>query len=183
MDLPFRDLWFPALRNRMVLFANHVLTACQPAVDRLRPHAGKCINVDVTGWPSMVPAPPPLTLRITPAGLFEAVEGAELTDELSANMDLRVRLDASAPGKLAESLVRGRAPAMGIEGDAALASDFSWIAQHVRWDPAADAERFFGPFVGEGVARMGTQFEKAAEFAKDAANSLLDAINPRKPQR
>ena len=77
MDLPFQDLWLPAVRNRMVLFANHVLTACPPAVERLRAHAGKSIRVDVSGWPGLVPVPPPLALRVTPAGLFEALEAAD----------------------------------------------------------------------------------------------------------
>ena len=54
MDLPFQDLWLPAVRNRMVLFANHVLTGCPPAVERLRAHAGKAVRVDVSGWPGLV---------------------------------------------------------------------------------------------------------------------------------
>jgi ubiquinone biosynthesis protein UbiJ len=174
MDFPFQDLWLPAVRNRMVLFANHVLTGCPPAVDRLRAHAGKCIRVDVSGWPGLIPVPPPLTLRITPAGLFEAV------DEPNVVADLQVRLDASAPAKFAENVVKGGVPPMSIEGDAALAGDVNWIAQNVRWDPASDAERFFGPTVGEGVSRASAQFAQAAELAKNAVGQMFDRLQARK---
>ena len=176
MDLPFQDLWLPAVRNRMVLFFNHVLTACPPAVERLRAHVGKAIRVDVSGWPGLIPVPPPLTLRITPAGLFEGIETA---DEASVTPDLNVRIDASAPGKLAESVFKGGLPPMSIEGDGALAADVSWIAQNVRWDPAADAERFFGPTVAEGVNRASAQFAQAAELAKKAVGQMFDKLQAR----
>ena len=177
MDLPFQDLWLPAVRNRMVLFANHVLTGCPPAVERLRAHAGKAVRVDVSGWPGLIPVPPPLTLRITPAGLFEGVETA---DEATVTPDLNVRIDASAPAKVAESVFKGGLPPMSIDGDGALAADVNWIAQNVRWDPAADAERFFGPTVAEGVSRASAQFAQAAEVAKKAMGQMFDMLQSRK---
>ena len=177
MDLPFQDLWLPAVRNRMVLFANHVLTACPPAVERLRAHAGKSVRVDVTGWPGLIPVPPPLTLRVTPAGLFEAVEAAE---EATVVPDLRVKVDASEPAKVVGSALKGGVPPMAIEGDAALAADVNWITQNVRWDPAADAERFFGPTVAEGVSRANAQFAQAAEVAKNAMGQMFDMLQSRK---
>ncbi|MET0384159.1 MAG: hypothetical protein ABW032_12120 [Burkholderiaceae bacterium] len=177
MDLPFQDLWLPAVRGRMVLFANHVLNGCPPAVERLRAHAGKCLRVDVGGWPGLIPAPPPLTLRVTPAGLFEAVEPHE---EAAVVPELNARIDASAPAKLLERVFKGGLPPMAIDGDAALAADVSWIAQNVRWDPAADAERFFGPTVAEGVSRAGAQFSQAAEVAKAAMGQVLDLFQSRK---
>ena len=173
MDLPFQDLWLPAVRNRMGLFANHVLTGCPPAVERLRAHAGKVVRVDVSGWPGLIPAPPPLALKITPAGLFEA-------DEASATPDLHVRLDASEPGQAAGNVFKGGLPPMSIDGDAALAADVNWIAQNVRWDPAADAERFFGPTVAEGVSRASAQFAQAADVAKKAMGQLFDQLQARK---
>jgi ubiquinone biosynthesis protein UbiJ len=177
MDLPFQDLWLPAVRNRMVLFANHVLTGCPPAVERLRAHAGKTVRVDVTGWPGLIPVPPPLSLRITPAGLFEAVEAAA---EAGAVPDLQVRLDAGDPGKAVANVFKGGLPPMSIEGDGALAADVSWIAQNVRWDPAADAERFFGPTVAEGVSRASAQFAQAGEVMKNAVGQLFDQLQARK---
>ena len=176
MDLPFQDLWLPAVRNRMVLFANHVLTGCPPAIERLRVHAGKAGRVDVSGWPGLIPVPPPLTLRITPAGLFEAVETA---DEASVTPDLNVRIDASEPTKVAGNVFKGGLPPMSIEGDGALAADVNWIAQNVRWDPAADAERFFGPTLAEGVSRASAQFAQAADVAKKAMGQLFDKLQAR----
>jgi ubiquinone biosynthesis protein UbiJ len=177
MDFPFQDLWLPAVRNRMVLFVNHVLTGCPPAVERLRAHAGKVVRVDVSGWPGLVPVPPPLALRLTPAGLFEAVAGP---DEATVAVDLDVKLDASAPGKIAEAVFKGGVPPMSVEGDAALAADFSWAAQNARWDPAADAERFFGGTVGAGVSRASEQFAQAAEVAKTALGQVFDMLQARK---
>ena len=120
--------------------------------------------------------PPPLTLRITPAGLFEGVETA---DAASVAPDLNVRIDASAPGKVAESVFKGGLPPMSIDGDGALAADVNWIAQNVRWDPAADAERFFGPTVAEGVSRASAQFAQAAEVARKAMGGRLDMLQAR----
>ena len=64
--------------------------------------------------------------------------------------DLNVRIDASEPAKVAGNVFKGGLPPMSIDGDGALAADVNWIAQNVRWDPAADAERFFGPDRGRG---------------------------------
>jgi len=177
MDLPFQDLWLPAVRNRMVLFANHVLTGCPPAVERLRTHAGKTIRVDVSGWPGLVPVPPPLSLRVTPAGLFEGVETAE---EAGLVPDLQVRLDAADPAKAAGNVFKGALPPMSIDGDGALAADVSWIAQNVRWDPAADAERFFGPTVAEAVSRANQQFTQVGEKVRHAVGQLFDQLQARK---
>jgi ubiquinone biosynthesis protein UbiJ len=177
MDLPFQDLWLPAVRNRMVLFANHVLTGCPPAVERLRPHAGKVVRVDVSGWPGLIPVPPPLTLRVTPAGLFEAVEPPE---DASVAAQLQVKLDASDPAKVAGNVFKGALPPMSIDGDGALAADVSWIAQNVRWDPAADAERFFGPTLAEAVSRANEQFAQVGEKVKTAVGQLFDQLQARR---
>ena len=185
MELPFQDLWLPAVRARMVLFANHVLSGCAPAIERLRAHPGKVLKIDVTGWPGVVPVPPPLVLRITPAGLLETLPPSE---EAVMAVDLQVRLDASSPRKIAENALSGAMPPLEIDGDAALAGDVNWIAQNVRWDPAADAERFFGPLVAEGVQRAGAQFAQAAEIARDAMGQLIERMQqarpsaPRKPK-
>jgi ubiquinone biosynthesis protein UbiJ len=177
MDLPFQDLWLPAVRNRMVLFANHVLTGCPPAVERLRAHAGKVVRVDVSSWPGLIPVPPPLTLRVTPAGLFEAVEAPE---ESTVTPDLQVKLDASEPAKVAGNVFKGGLPPMSIDGDGALAADVNWIAQNVRWDPAADAERFFGPTLAEAVSRANAQFAQVGEQVKNAVGQLFDQFQARK---
>jgi len=83
------------------------------------------------------------------------------------------------PGKVIESVFKGGLPPMSIDGDGALAADVNWIAQNVRWDPAADAERFFGPTVAEGVSRASAQFAQAAEVAKKAMGQLFDQLQAR----
>ena len=177
MDLPFQDLWLPAVRNRMVLFANHVLAGCPPAVERLRAHAGKSVRVDVSGWPGLVPVPPPLTLRVTPAGLFEGLEAAEAPVVVP---DLNVRIDASDPAKVAGNVFKGGLPPMSIDGDGALAADVNWIAQNVRWDPAADAERFFGPTLAEAVSRANEQFSQVGDKVRSAVGQLFDQFQSRR---
>jgi len=177
MDLPFQDLWLPAVRDRMVLFFNHVLGGCPPALERLRAHAGKVVRADVSGWPGLVPVPPPLVLRVTPAGMFEALGAAE---EAAVTPDLDVKLDASSPVRFVEAVFKGGVPPMSIEGDAGLAADFSWVTQNVRWDPAADAERFFGMGVGEGVSRANAQIAEMAGMARAAVGQVLDMLQARR---
>jgi ubiquinone biosynthesis protein UbiJ len=176
MDLPLQDLWLPAVRARLVLFANHVLASCPPAIERLKAHPGKVLKVDVSGWPGLVPVPPPLVIRVTPAGLFETLDPAE---EAGAAIDLRVQLDASSPLAVAQKAMSGQIPPVSIEGDAALAGDVNWIVANVRWDPAADAERFFGPVVAEGISRASAGFAQAAEMAKGAMGQVFDLMKAR----
>ncbi|NDY89991.1 hypothetical protein [Ideonella livida] len=142
----------PAATARFVLLANHVLQAAPAATERLRAHAGRLVQVDVEGWRlPLLPQPPSLWLRITPAGMFEQPG----PDEPGAAPDLRLGVDASQPLDSARRLAAGEVPAVRIEGDAALAADMSWLLAHVRWDPAADLERVFGPMVAEGFSRAG----------------------------
>ena len=74
---------------------------------------------------------------------------------------------------------KGGLPPMSIDGDGALAADVNWIAPNVRWDPTADAERFFGPTIAEGVSRANAQFAQAAEVAKKAMGQMLDMFQAR----
>lgn len=176
MELPLQDYWLPAVRARLVLFSNHVLASCPPATERLKAHPGKVLKVDVAGWPGLVPVPPPLVVRVTPAGLLETLEAAE---EAQAAHDLNVRLDASSPLAVAQKALSGLIPPVAVDGDAALAADVSWIVANVRWDPAADAERFFGPVVAEGVTRATAQFAQFAEAAKGMLGQAFDPSRSR----
>jgi ubiquinone biosynthesis protein UbiJ len=171
MELPFQDLWLPAVRARLVLFSNHVLGNCPPAVERLKAHPGQVLKVDVSGWPGLVPVPPPLVVRITPAGLLETMDAAE---EAQAAIGLNVKLDASSPVAIVQKAMSGLMPPVSVEGDAGLAADVSWIVANVRWDPAADAERFFGPVVAEGVTRATAQFAQVAEGLRGAFGQMFD---------
>lgn len=166
MSLPLQDLVLPAARSRFVLLANHVLAA-SPAPERLKPHAQRLIQVEVSGWRLPVPPPPPLALRISPAGLLEVPEDGDAT--AGSSPDLRLTVDMADPVGGLRQLVGGSLPGVQIEGDAALAAEVNWVLANVRWDLASDLERVFGPAVAEGLSRAGGQ---AAELLRGAVQGL-----------
>ena len=61
----------PAVAERLTLLANHLLSGEAVATEKLRPHAGRTLLLRVANWPSLLPAPPALAWRVTPAGLLE----------------------------------------------------------------------------------------------------------------
>ena len=91
----------PALMDRLVLVVNHVIAAEPQAMSRLLPHRGRVLRLELLQLPRLLPAPPPLAFRITPAGLVEWCR-----DPVDA--DLRVRLDAPNPAALALQALRDR---------------------------------------------------------------------------
>ncbi|MEK8030172.1 hypothetical protein AACH06_04995 [Ideonella sp. DXS29W] len=168
MANPVTDLLLPAATDRFILLANHVLSAAPAATERLRAHAGRVLRVEVENWRVPLPPPPPLTLRISPAGLFEdAGEQGTVTEP-----DLRLRVDASHPIDAARRVVTGELPALQVEGDVALASDMNWVVANVRWDIAADIERVFGPLVAGGLAQVGGKLASTARTLAEGAASV-----------
>ena len=171
MPNPLTDFLLPAATARFILLANHVLTAASVAPERLKAHAGRVLRIEITGWRLPVPPPPPLALRITPAGLLESVEvgpeGAE------APADLRLRVDASQPLEAAKRVAAGEMPQVQIEGDVGLAADVNWVISNVRWDIAADLERVFGPAIAEGLSRFGDNAAAALRSVAQGAASVL----------
>ena len=145
------DRLAPAALARAVLLANHVLAGEPAATERLRPHAGRVLRVDMQGWPAVLPAWPALQLRLTPAGLLECVESA---DTAAPAPDLRLEVDASDPVRLAWGLATGERPAVQVSGDAALAADVDWVVTQVRWDIAADLERVLGPAPAQALSGL-----------------------------
>ena len=79
-------------------------------------------------WPALLPAPPVLAWRITPAGLLEWCG-----PEAPAAPDLAVEVDASNPALMAAQALGGQTPQVQIEGDAQLAGDVNWLLQNLRW--------------------------------------------------
>ena len=150
----------PAVLERMTLVLNHVLGSETVATDRLRPHAGRTLALQLTGWPSLLPRPPALAWRVTPAGLLEWCGSAQ-----GAPSDLSVNLDAANPALLLARMVGGEAPAVQIDGDAQLAGDVSWLITNLRWDVAADLERLFGPVVAQQLHRLGSALAGALRGA------------------
>ncbi len=176
------QLVLPAATARFVLLANHVLSAAPVAPERLKAHAGRVLRVEVEGWTIPLPPPPPLALRITPAGLFESLDegaltgastGAETSAAATPEADLRLRVDASEPFAAARRLVSGELPTVRIEGDVGLAADVNWVLANVRWDIAADLERVFGPAVADGLSRVGDTAGAALRAVAQGAAGVL----------
>lgn len=165
MANPVTDLLLPAATERFILLANHVLYSAPAATDRLKAHAGRVLRIEAENWRVPLPPPPPLALRITPAGLFEAAaEGGE--------PDLRLRVDAGHPLDAARRVATGELPPLQIEGDVALASDMNWVVANVRWDIAGDIERVFGPLVAGGLAQVGDKLAATARTLAQGAASV-----------
>jgi ubiquinone biosynthesis protein UbiJ len=163
----------PAVMERLTLAINHVLGSEDAATARLRPHAGRTVEIVLGGWPAMLPVPPSMAFRITPAGLVEWC-GVEHTDE----PDLGVRVDASNPALLLARGLIGERPAVDIDGDVALAGDVNWLAQNLRWDVEADLERVVGPAAAHQLHRLGSLLASGLRTAVQAANGLKDRLRP-----
>ena len=140
-----------AAMERITLLLNHVLAAERVATERLKPHAGRSVQLVWTGWPSLLPAPPLVAFTVTPAGLLEWC-GAEPPGA----PELRINLDASNPARLAAQWLAGERPAIGIEGDSAFAADVSWLIENLRWDIEDDLAGIVGPGPAHQLARAGT---------------------------
>lgn len=167
----------PAVLERLTLVMNHVLGSEAVATERLRPHAGRRVGLELSAWPSLLPSPPPLVWRVTPAGLLEW-QGLEA----GAVPDLRVLLDAANPAALAARMLGGEPPPLQIEGDALFAGDINWLAQNLRWDVAADLERLFGPVVAQQVHRIGQGLTAALRAAVRGAQGLGERLRQRAPE-
>jgi ubiquinone biosynthesis accessory factor UbiJ len=164
-----QEMLAPAVLERMTLVLNHVLGSEAVATDRLRPHNGRTLGLQLTGWPTLLPKPPELAWRVTPAGLLEWCGPLQ-----GPPSDLTILLDASNPALLLARLVAGEPPAVQIEGDAQLAGDVNWLITNLRWDVAADLERLFGPVVGQQLHRLGSALAAALRTALGGASRLTE---------
>ena len=157
----------PALAERLTLLLNHVLAAEAVATDKRRPHSGATLALTLIGWPSLLPAPPLLAWRVTPAGLLEWCG-----ESAPASPDLGVSLDASNPALTLARALAGVAPAVQIDGNAQLAADVNWLLQNLRWDVAADLDRLFGPKVAQPIHQVGRMLASAVQAAVKGATTL-----------
>jgi len=164
----------PALMERVVLVVNHVLGAEPAATLRLQAHAQRTVQLQMHGWPAMLPAPPRLAFRITPAGMLEWCG----TEPSSEDADMCVRVDASNPLLLMARAMAGDMPAVEIEGDAKLAADVNWLLQNLRWDVAADMDRIFGPTLAYPLHRLGSALARGLRAALQGASGLTQRMQP-----
>jgi len=168
------SLLAPAVMERLTLVINHVLGAEDVATTRLKAHAGRTVELALAGWPSLLPAPPAMAFRVTPAGLLEWCGLERL-----ASADLAVRVDASNPAFLLSRALGGEMPPVAVEGDALLAGDVNWLLQNLRWDVAADLERVVGPTLAQPLAKLGSALAHALRAAVQGAGQVGSRLRPR----
>jgi ubiquinone biosynthesis accessory factor UbiJ len=168
----------PAVMERLVLVVNHVLAAEPAAIERLKPHAKQVIRLRMKGWPALLPEPPLLAFRVTPAGLLEWCGGDGGTPD---TVDLQVGIDTSNPIALMALALAQQMPAVDIDGDAALAADVNWLLQNMRWDIAANLERMFGPAIAYPLQRLGSALARALRSATQAAAGAAERMRSPTP--
>ncbi len=162
-----------AAMERITLLLNHVIAAEPVATEKLRPHSGRSIQLQWTGWPGLLPAPPVVAFIVTPAGLLEWSG-----EQAPAQPDLRVTLDASNPLRLMRQWLSGERPQVGIEGDSALAADVSWLIDNLRWDIEDDIARI----IGQAPAHELTRGASAVATGLREAVRALQGLVSRGPQ-
>ena len=168
------NLLAPAVLERLTLVLNHVLRSEPVATARLAGHAGRSVRMTLHGWPALLPPVPALVWRVTPAGMLEWIGAAAGGDQGTA--DLRISVDAHNPAALLARALAGERPSVQIEGNAALAADIGWLLANLRWDVAADLERFFGPVVAEQMHQMGRALARGLRAALDASGPWADKV-------
>ncbi|MES2958139.1 MAG: hypothetical protein V4792_08120 [Pseudomonadota bacterium] len=146
------SLVVPAVLQRLTLLVNHLLSAEPVAMQRLVPHSGKRLRVELVDWPSLLPAPPPLEFEVSPAGLLEWCGQGSATD---MPVHLQLQVVASNPALLMARLAAGERPQVGVQGEAQFAADIHWLADNLRWDIEGDLARVIGPLPARQLASFG----------------------------
>jgi ubiquinone biosynthesis accessory factor UbiJ len=167
MQNPLFSMLGSATMARVTLLLNHVLASEPVATERLKAHAGRSLLLQWTGWPGFLPTPPVVAFTVSPAGLLEwCGEAAPESPEL------RVLFDASNPMRLAAQWLSGERPSVNIEGDAAFATDVSWLMANLRWDIEDDLAQLLGPAVAHQLAQFGAVVARGFGAAVQALSSL-----------
>jgi ubiquinone biosynthesis protein UbiJ len=128
-------------------------------------------GIAATGWapPSGAPG---ASEKGSSAPSFSAQGSSAPAAAGPGNADLRVVVDAANPAALLARALAGQRPAVQVEGDAAFAADIGWLLQNLRWDVAADLERFFGPVVAGQLHQLGRAFAGGLRAALDTFAGL-----------
>jgi ubiquinone biosynthesis protein UbiJ len=134
------------MKQRVLLFLNHVLMQESTAQERLQRQRGRQVQ---WRWRDL-----DLRVNITPAGLLER------GDETSTP-DLVLILNETSPLEVARSVLQGQRPSLRIEGDVQLAADINWLVDHVRWDPEEDLARLIGDVPAHRLASAGRRTAQA----------------------
>lgn len=150
------------LRQRVVLFLNHVLMQEPEAMARLLRQKGRVVRVQ---WRAFS-----LALLVTPAGLFNLAAEA-------ATPDLRLEVSEASALALARGALRGDRPAIRIEGDVQLATEINWLVEHLRWDLTEDLARVIGDAPAQLLAQSARSVAQA--LRRFAGGNRADAPAPR----
>jgi ubiquinone biosynthesis protein UbiJ len=161
--------------ERLTLLINHVLAGEPVATERLRAHAGRCINLQFDGWPSLLPGLPSTSFRVTPAGLVEWCG-----EEAPADPDLRVSIDASNPALAVAQALAGTRPKVEVAGDAAFATDLNWLFDNLRWDVQDDLAKIVGPAPAREIARVAGGIAAGVREAVRTLKGLVDGARERR---
>ena len=164
---------------KLTLLLNHIVSSEPVATAKLQAHAGRTIDLRwessfkpplpafLTGGQNGAWQPAPWRFVITPAGLFEAVEGAPGTTPVdtsgtpSSGLIITVRL--ADPLTMARQALRGERPEVNIEGDAALAEVASWMMKNLRWDVQDDIARWLGNTPAELLRTVGESIKQSLQ--------------------
>lgn len=160
-----------AVIERAILLANHVIAGEPVAAQRLAAHAGRSVLLSLDGWPSLLPPVPPLAVRITPAGLLEWCG-----DEIPAEPELRVNVDASNPALALVRALGGEKPRIEVAGDAQFASDVNWLFDNLRWDLEDDLARLIGDAPARELSKFGSSVAAALREAVRGIGSLASRL-------
>ena len=150
--------------ERATLLVNHVLASEPVAGQRLRGHVGRCVRLQLNGWPAWLPALPALAFRITPAALVEWCG-----EQAPEQVDLQISLDAANPALALMQALSGERPRVEVAGDAAFATDVNWLFDNLRWDIEDDLAKIIGPAPAREMARVG---RAAAQGLREAVNTV-----------
>jgi ubiquinone biosynthesis protein UbiJ len=151
-----------AAMENLTLLINHVLASEPVATKRLAAHTGRCIQLQFSGWPSLLPPLPATSFRVSPAGLIEWCG----SDAVVSDPDLRVTIDASNPALSVAQALSGTRPKVDVSGDAAFATDLNWLIDNLRWDMQDDLARVAGQAPAREIARI----------AGGIANGMREAV-------
>jgi ubiquinone biosynthesis protein UbiJ len=154
-------LWLQTeMKQRVLLFLNHVLLQEPQAQERLQRQQGRQLQWK---WRDL-----DVRVNITPAGLLE--RGDE-----RPTPDLVLILSEPSPLEVARTLLQGQKPALRIEGDVQLAAEVNWLVDHVRWDPEEDLARLVGDVPAHRLASAG---RRTAQALRDFVSQRVRPSTP-----
>ncbi|MDE2075895.1 MAG: hypothetical protein KGI91_02310 [Burkholderiales bacterium] len=175
----------PAALDRLTLLLNHIVSSEPVAQGKLRPYAGRVIDIRWSkeasiklpsylgaALDSLMQLPPDIRFAVTPAGLFERLDTRDSPDVATgetATAHLTITVQLLPPMSMAARLMKGERPEVKIEGDAALAEVASWLMKNLRWDVEDDVARWMGTTPAQALASLTSGIKQALERWRPAS--------------